>query len=190
MQLPTPANDNRPATYRTTYSGDVEWYTPSRYIEMARAVLGSIDVDPASNPIAQKTVQAGTFYTAETNGLDKEWRGRVWCNPPYSRKLIGRFIDKLVDEYQSGRCTEAIVLTNNNTDTKWATALFENATSLCFTRGRVKFLSPTKGCPSTLPQGQLFSYFGNRPGAFAAVFSEVGHVVVPANDNSRQANAA
>lgn len=189
MALPMPANDNKRAAYRTSFTGDVEWYTPARHVELARRVLGTIDVDPASNDIAQQTVCAATYYTAETNGLDKEWRGKVWMNPPYSRKLIGRFINKLVEEHAVGRTTEAIVLTNNSTDTKWAALLFENAASLCFTLGRVKFVSPTKGCPSVLPQGQLFTYFGRRPDRFASVFREVGHIVTPANDNNVAAAA-
>jgi phage N-6-adenine-methyltransferase len=186
----TPANDNCLFAHRTQFSGDNEWYTPARYVELAREVMGSIDVDPASNDYAQRTVKAATFYTVETNGLDKPWVGKVWMNPPYGRKLIGRFIDKLMEEYQAGRTTEAIVLTNNSTDTKWATALFENAASLCFTRGRVKFISPTKKGAATLPMGQLFTYVGNRPHDFAALFGEVGHVVTPANDNRLAFKAA
>lgn len=189
MLAPTPANDNRPAAYRTSFTGNNEWFTPAHYVELARTVLGSIDVDPASNDYAQATVQAGTFYTAETNGLDKEWRGKVWMNPPYSRKLIGCFIDKLVDEHNSGRCTEAIVLTHNSTDTKWATTLFENASALCFTRGRVKFVSP-KGKFASPAMGQLFTYLGNNPGKFANVFREAGHIVIPANDNKMTASKA
>jgi phage N-6-adenine-methyltransferase len=157
-----------PAAYRTSFTGDNEWYTPARYIELARKVLGSIDVDPASNDYAQATVRATTFYTAETNGLDKEWFGKVWCNPRYSRELIGRFIDKLVEEYRSGRCTEAIILTHNSTDTRWAAVLFENASAMCFTRGRVKFVSLTKRIAAPA-MGQLFTYFGSRPGTFASV---------------------
>lgn len=183
MALPMPANDNSPAAHRTNYSGDVEWYTPARYVELARRVLGTIDVDPASNDIAQQTVCAAKYYTAETNGLDKPWSGKVWMNPPFSRNLIGRFIDKIIEEYQSGRCTEAIVLTHNSTDTKWAASLFENAAALCFTRGRVRFVSP-KGKFAAPAMGQLFSYFGWRPDRFTSVFREVGHVVTPANDNN------
>jgi hypothetical protein len=79
-----PANDNRPYVRGTLGTGNNQWHTPSEYIEMARDVLGGFDLDPASNLIAQETVQAVTFYTEETNGLDKEWKGRVWCNPPYA----------------------------------------------------------------------------------------------------------
>jgi hypothetical protein len=183
MQLPSPSNDNNRAAYRTSFTGENEWYTPARYVELARRVLGTIDVDPASNDIAQQTVRAATYYTAETNGLDKPWRGKVWMNPPYSRELIGRFIGKLVEEHQSGRCTEAIVLTHNSTDTRWAASLFGGARALCFTRGRVRFVSP-KGKFAAPAMGQLLSYFGRRPDRFASVFREVGHIVTPANDNN------
>src|SRR5262249_6260612 len=55
-----------------------EWYTPAKYIAAARQVLGGIDLDPASCEAANKTVQAGKFYTIDNNGLQFPWEGRVW----------------------------------------------------------------------------------------------------------------
>lgn len=35
-----------------------EWFTPARYVEAAREVLGSIDLDPASCEAGNRIVQA------------------------------------------------------------------------------------------------------------------------------------
>lgn len=60
-----------------------EHVTPVGIIEAARAVMGSIDIDPATTPRVNRTfVHARHIYTADTNGLDKHWRGNVFVNPP------------------------------------------------------------------------------------------------------------
>lgn len=39
------AGEKAQAAYRTSFTGENEWYTPGRYVELARKVLGTIDVD-------------------------------------------------------------------------------------------------------------------------------------------------
>lgn len=165
---------NRP--HVANNSGNNEWYTPADYIEAAREVMGSIDIDPASNDIAQETVKAAVYYTAETNGLDKEWRGNVWMNPPYASDLIGKFIDKLVGELPN--IEQAIVLVNNATETEWFGKLISRANAVCFPRSRVKFYMPDgkKGNPL---QGQAVIYFGEHMERFAEVFSGKGWCAIP-----------
>lgn len=160
----------------TQGTGNDEWYTPQHLIEKARAALGAFDVDPASNDVAQAKVQAAQYFTAETDGLSQEWHGRVWLNPPYSQPLIGQFMAKLCEEYTAGRCTAAVALTHNYTDTRWFQDTARHASAICFTRGRVKFYSPT-GEIAAPTQGQAFFYFGNDVDGFAREFSEVGFVV-------------
>jgi phage N-6-adenine-methyltransferase len=163
---------------RLTNTGEEEWYTPDRYLEAARAVLGGFDLDPASSARAQGRVRAGRFFTKEENGLEQEWRGRVWLNPPYSFPAVEHFARKLAEEYQAGRVTAAIMLTNNSTETEWFQAAAGVCASLCFPTPRIKFISSRTGEEDSSPlQGQAFFYFGEDVGRFFAEFSPFGFVV-------------
>ena len=152
-------------------SGNNEWYTPAELIEAARSAMGSIDVDPASNDIAQKVVKAGTYYTAETNGLDKTWTGNVWINPPYASDLIGKFIDKLIAEQQNYR--QAIVLVNNATETEWFNKIISISSAVCFPKSRVKFYMPDGKTGAPL-QGQAVLYIGENKDKFYSAFACMG----------------
>jgi len=157
------------------HTGDQESYTPEQYIESAREVMGSIDVDPASNEFANETVKAKTYYTVEDDGLTKEWNGNVFLNPPYEFPLIKNFVDKLLEEYRAGRTKRAILLTNNNTDTQWFHDAGRVSGIICFTRGRINFYKKD-GSVSQPTNGQAFFYFGDEPEKFKASFRQYGWV--------------
>jgi hypothetical protein len=53
--------DGKKTVRGTAGTGENEWYTPVKYIEAARRVLGNIDLDPASCEAAQTTVRARQF---------------------------------------------------------------------------------------------------------------------------------
>src|SRR5436305_6634701 len=93
----------------------VEWYTPKKYVEAARKVMGEIALDPASSVQANRIVQAKLFYDQTHDGLTKTWKARtVWLNPPYCK--IGntsnqaRWTAKRLREYKAGTVNEAMVL--------------------------------------------------------------------------------
>lgn len=159
-------------------TGENEWYTPDEYLDAARAVLGEIDLDPASSDAAQEKVQATKYFTKETNGLTRDWEGRVWLNPPYAQPFIAEFVSKMVAERRAGRVTAAIMLTHNYTDTAWFHEAAGLADAICFTRGRVKFYDAS-GAIAAPTQGQAFTYFGDDIAAFATAFAGVGFVVTP-----------
>ena len=171
-------------------SGNNEWYTPPRFIEAARQVMGEIDLDPASSDVANKTVQAATYYTQEDDGLQHDWYGRVWMNPPYASPLIGQFSDKLVEHVSLGGVTEACVLVNNATETAWFGAMLDVADCVCFIKTRVKFLD-IDGNPSGAPlQGQAMLYVGPNWGMFGQVFSEFGRILYAWRDSEQKQGAA
>jgi len=161
-------------------AGDNEWYTPDEYLVAARLVVGEFDLDPASNPVANEKVRAATYYTAENSGLTKDWRGVVWMNPPYESKLIGQFAEKLCDSFASGEVTAAVVLVNNATETRWFQAIAEQASAVCFPKGRVKFWHPRK---EAVPlQGQAVLYLGDDTKAFVNEFSSFGFCMEAPNE--------
>lgn len=66
-------------------SGEFEYYTPLAISDLAREVMGSIDLDPASSCIANERIKAKQFFTINDDGLSKEWHGRVFLNHPFHR---------------------------------------------------------------------------------------------------------
>jgi phage N-6-adenine-methyltransferase len=160
-------------------TGDNEWFTPSEYLELARSVLGQIDLDPASHDEAQTVVRARQYFTEADDGLAQEWHGCIWLNPPYAQPLIAQFIDKMVAERTAGRVSAAIMLTHNYTDAEW----FETAASVAdvigFTCGRVRFVK-ADGELARPTQGQALFYFGGEAARFTAAFKDVCYFVFPA----------
>jgi DNA N-6-adenine-methyltransferase (Dam) len=163
----------------TEGTGEFERYTPQAYVEAARAALGEIDLDPASCIEAQGVIKAKAYFTAETDGLAREWLGRVFLNPPYHRELAPLFIDKLLEEVAAGRTTAAILLTNNSTDTAWFQKAALASAALCFPAGRINFWTPDGGDAVLPTQGQAFTYFGADKTRFVEVFDPIGLVVAP-----------
>jgi phage N-6-adenine-methyltransferase len=156
-----------------------EWYTPAQYIEAARWVMGGIDLDPASNPIANETVKAATYYTQADNGLAYEWEGRVWLNPPYGRdegeSNQAIWSARLIEEYRAGRVTEAVLLVNAVTDRVWFAPLWDF--TICFTDHRIRFYDED-GEAGSPTHGNALIYLGEHKDRFVAAFRPFGPVVL------------
>ncbi len=187
-RAPTRADINRAVTgARGTYgTGENEWYTPAKYIDAARDVLGGIDLDPASSELPQGYVRAERFHTMVDDGLKHEWHGRVWLNPPYAQPYITDFVQKMVCERSAGRVKAAIMLTHNYTDTSWFHEAASVADAICYTRGRVAFTDP-EGKTAAPTQGQAFFYFGDDTERFIERFAKFGFIVEPVKVKARRA---
>lgn len=157
-------------------SGNNEWYTPETFVKAARDVMGGIDLDPASSEIANETVQAAQYFTAEDDGLAQDWpQARIWMNPPYAQPLMGQFASKFADAVRDG--SEGIVLVNNATETGWFQEIARECSAICFPKTRIRFLD-TEGNASGAPlQGQAIIYCGPNPAIFEAEFAKFGLVV-------------
>ena len=123
-----------------------EWYTPPTIFEK----LGAFDLDPCA-PVNPLWLIAKTNYNIHDDGLSKEWFGRVWLNPPYSRPYLDRFVEKLANH------GNGIALLFNRCDCRlFQDLIFKKADGIMFLKGRVKFFTPdgkqsgTPGCGSVL----------------------------------------
>ena len=118
-------------------------------------------LDPAASKVAQKTVKASRYFTRVEDALNREWHGRVFMNPPYCRDDMPRFAEKLIGEFQAGWVSEAIALVHSLTDPGWFHDLAACAAAICFTRGRIPFLSPY-GEANAPVHGSAFFYLGHN----------------------------
>ena len=154
-----------------------EWYTPKRYADLAHAVMGGIDLDPASCQAANQNIQANRIFDIDDGGFDRKWFGRVWLNPPYGRGDDGSYqaawSQKLIAEYKSGNVSEAMLLVNAATGNKWFADLWEFP--ICFVDHRIRFVSP-QGQNSQPTHSNVIVYLGENTRSFIEVFSEIGVV--------------
>ncbi len=107
-------------------SNQNEWLTPPSILK----ALGHFDLDPCAPEVRPWDI-ADVHYS--TNGLEREWRGRVFCNPPYAPNL-SKWLAKLADH------GNGIALTFARTETRaFQQHVFPKASALLFIAGRLRF---------------------------------------------------
>lgn len=158
-----------------TSQATTEWYTPPHIITMARSALGDIDLDPASNDIAQQWIQARTYYTAGTP-LQAPWSGRVWLNPPFDDTPA--WIDRLERAYSRGDVAAALLLVNSAPGYIWYEDLWRSWPVVCL-RERLCFIRPDGTPGGQAKKAQTIAYLGTDIRRFIDVFRPLGRVFLP-----------
>ena len=105
------------------------WETPKDLFDEYDEIY-HFDLDVAASP---ENAKCNRFYTAETDGLQQEWEGVCWCNPPYGRQ-IGKWVKKA---YESSATT--VMLLPARTDTRWFHEYCLPYGKVTFIKGRIKF---------------------------------------------------
>ncbi len=138
-------------------SNSTEWYTPRKYVDAAREVMGS---------------------------YNKRWHGNVWLNPPYGfdgkQPNQSRWSQRLMEYYHAGITHQAILLVNAKTGDKWFQPLWYYP--ICFPSHRIDFYRPDgKGVGST--HGSCLVYLGENIERFRQIFRQFGRVVLADPDS-------
>jgi DNA (cytosine-5)-methyltransferase 1 len=154
-----------------------KWYTPPNIQDLIIQTLGEIDLDPCADD--GHHIKARSHYTVTDDGLNREWEGRVFMNPPYS--CPGVWMTKLQAEIEAGRVSEAIALVPASTDTTWLSPVLATQ-PVCFWKGRIKFLDTDYQPKLSARQSHVLVYWGTRSQQFKEVFQEHGIVMYANTD--------
>jgi len=166
-----------------------EWYTPAHIIELAREVLGDIDLDPASSPEANDTVRAASYCTIQEDGYTQPWGStdsptRVWLNPPYGKEdgeretNAMRWSRKLIGEYQAGRVESAILLVKAALGYEWFEELWRLYPT-CLLRKRLSFVRADGSNDGQSKHATALLYLGKDIDGFRSAFQPIGRVILP-----------
>jgi len=178
-------------------SGNVEYYTDPKFTSAARELMGSIDLDPFSHPVANLFVGATNIFTKEDNGLKQQWYGNVWMNHPFSRGELAckpkcvkkkckdrghcidtdkpsneEYIDYAINQYANFNVKQLMCITFANTSEAWAQKLLAFPT--CFCSPRSHYIQ-ADGMPQRgAPKGSMITYMGDRELDFEIIFEKFG----------------
>ena len=128
------------------------WETPQDLFDKLNEIF-NFNLDSCAETDTTKCLN---FYTKEDDALTKDWKGVVWCNPPYGREQT-KFVLKVYEASVKHNST-VVVLIPARPDTKlWQNIIFPNANQICFIKGRLKF----GGAKESAPFPSALVVFGN-----------------------------
>lgn len=147
------SRDGFAAHEKTT--GKDEWLTPPFILR----ALGEFYLDPCA-PKVRPWEMAKNHY--HERGLQQEWFGRVWCNPPYSQ--VGKWMKKVAFH------GNAIALTFARVETKFFyQSVWDKADAIFFFNQRLTFYTVDgriarnkKGQPSNAGTGSCLIAYGQE----------------------------
>lgn len=124
-----PLNEPTLKAHQRTVGKNDEWLTPPEILKP----LGRFALDPAA-PVTRPWRTAIDYFTILDGGLDREWWGRVWLNPPFNRYERPRWMEKMADH------GNGIMLVPAATETDaFDRYVWQKAQAVCFIKGRPHF---------------------------------------------------
>ena len=116
-------------------------YPTPQIIDRARAVMGSIDFDPTSDPIQQVLVDATAVPSLEVNPLQEHWSGNVFVAPKGAVRNTRIWFNKTINEYRNNYINSFIFFTSASEILRSSPAIFDYP--CCIPFKRVKQLRAT-----------------------------------------------
>ena len=115
------------------------WSTPQNFFDQYNSVY-NFDIDVCATA---ENAKCAKYFDKEVNGLEQEWEGNCWMNPPYGRE-IKHWMKKAYESSLKG--ATVVCLVPARTDTEW----WHNYAlkgEIEFIRGRLKFGDAKNSAP-------------------------------------------
>lgn len=116
-------------SHQATVGKSQTWITPKWIID----ALGPFDCDPCA---AWPRPWSCAERNITTHGLNREWIGRVWLNPPFDRYQVAKWVERLAEH---GRGT---ALLHARTEAEWFEPVWQKADGILFLADRIHFHYP------------------------------------------------
>lgn len=148
---PTQAEESKSArsmgSHQSANAKTTTWLTPPELV----GSLGPFDLDPCAAPSPRPWPTAKHHVELPEDGLETEWSGHIWLNPPYSF-AAWKWLAKLAEH------GDGIALVFARTETAgFVREVWGKATGLLFLHGRLHFhyadgtrAAANSGAPSVL----------------------------------------
>ena len=125
-----------------------DWETPDELVSWAYDHFfpdrsdqpPGFSLDPCATEATNKALKH-----FDRHGLETDWYGRVWMNPPYGRD-VGQWVGKAVIESLLGHC-DVVALLPVRTDTRWWQDWVKYASKVVLLKGRVTFVGANASAP-------------------------------------------
>jgi len=116
------------------------WATPQSFFDKLNRVF-KFEIDVCALP---ENAKCPIYFTPEQNGLEQEWIGTLWMNPPYGKE-ISAWVEKAhLSAKQNG--ATVVCLLPARVDTRWWHDYCEKA-EVFFIKGRLKFGGSKNSAP-------------------------------------------
>ena len=117
------------------FSSDrMDWETPDEIFDALDAVHHfTLDVCATD-----ENAKCPRYLTPEMDGLNQDWHGRCWMNPPYGRE-ISKWMQKAYTEVWKRHAASVVCLVPARTDTAWWHDYAMKADEIRLVKGRLKF---------------------------------------------------
>lgn len=126
------------------------WATPQDFFDKLNEEFG-FEMDVCALP---ENTKCERFFSPEMDGLQQEWKGVCWMNPPYGRS-INKWVQKAYESSLNG--ATVVCLLPARTDTRWFHDYCMKG-EIRLVKGRLKF----NGVKWNAPFPNMVVVFGDK----------------------------